>query len=231
MMRRMQRRGVRRPQTADRGFSLPELIVAIALTSILMTLVVTLFVSFSQSFTRERALTNSTTMAGIGMNEVTKVIRAGTIIDQKDADLPIFLKADKESVVLFSYLAADSTNPAPVQIELTVTGGNLIEKRWTMPKTGDYWVAPTAGATASSSRVIVRDIAKPTGAESYLFTYLAEDGSVLAAPVTPSNRGNIAAVQVTMAIQSDPTGRADKVTLAGRVGIPNLVASRLGLEG
>jgi prepilin-type N-terminal cleavage/methylation domain-containing protein len=228
----------------ESGFSIPELIVAMAILSIVMTLVVTLFVSFTTNFTRERAVADSTSTAAIGMNQVTKVVRAGTTLTKPDR--PVFVKADREELILHSYLADDAFAPEPVMIRLGIDSNRqLIEQRWSATTVAGAWDFPNLvltpapsriATTPESSRVIARKIIAPTATEvsagaHYLFTYLRADGTTITAPVAASELGNIATVKVTMTVQADQTGRADPVTIQNQVGMPNLTASRLGIEG
>lgn len=230
---------MRRLLAGERGFSLPEMLVAIALTSVVMTMLVSLVISFTRTFTEQRSLSDSINVAGVGMNEATRVIRAGTIIERNAGDLPVFVAATAESVVLHSYLAEDSVDPAPQLIELTVDSQRqLVEKRWKGGRdTNREWVFPNrVTATPEMNRVVARKLLAPTAAELAagelrLFTYIDVDGSVIPAPVASSRLGSIATVKVTMIVQADQTGRANPVKLQNRVGIPNLTASRLGLEG
>jgi prepilin-type N-terminal cleavage/methylation domain-containing protein len=160
----------------DSGFSLPELIIAMGLLSIVMTLVVTFFVTFSTTFTKERAATDSTNVAAIGMNVITKVVRAGTIIDLKTLpDLSVFVKADDESVILHSYLADDAIDPQPVLIELSIDSDReLIESRWSATKVSEGWNFPNALSNPQPapeiSRVVARKIIAPPPGGAPLFT-------------------------------------------------------------
>ncbi len=224
----------------DVGFGLMELIVSMTLLAILMTLIVAVFSSFTNTFTRERASTDSTNIAGIGMNEVTRVIRSGTILERKTLDdLPIFVEATPESVILYSYIADDSLSPAPIRVRFTIDANRqLVESRWNARRTTEGWeFYPVNDAThPPTSRVVARKIIARTNAEvaageARLFTYLDDSGAELATPVGSTNRGNIAAVKVTMNVQADDPGRAEPVELQNRVGLPNLTSSRLGLEG
>jgi hypothetical protein len=203
-----------------------------------MTLVVSVFSSFTSSFSEQRAETDSTNIAGIGMNEVTKVIRAGTIIDRETLDdLPIFVDASDESMVLYSYLAEDSFDPAPIRVRFSIDANRqLVESRWSATRGAEGWTFPALTATPDFQKVVARKIIARTSAEvaagrSRLFTYLDIAGNPIATPVTSANRGNIASVKVTMNVQADDTGQASPVEIQNRVGLPNLTASRLGLQG
>jgi len=227
--------------------SMPELIVAMALFSLAMVMITGLFIGFTNNFTKARQSNESINVAAIGMNEMTKLVRAGTIIDLKTAtDKPVFVKADKEEVIFHSYIADTSVKPAPVLVRFGVDATrNLIESRWAATKVGEDWTFPalvlspapsriTATPTATrpiASKLIAPTAAQVTAGEFYLFTYLDEDGVVIPSPVATASLGNIASVKITMLVQADDTARSAPVKLQNRVGLPNLTSSRLGLNG
>ncbi|WP_403022871.1 prepilin-type N-terminal cleavage/methylation domain-containing protein [Salinibacterium sp. GXW1014] len=219
----------------ENGFSLPELITAMAVFGILMTLVLTFVVSFSQTFHKERSAADSTNVAAIGMNSVTKVIRSGTTLTQPDR--AIFVRAEREELIMYTYLADTATSPKPIRVRLSIDGDRqLRESRWNPSSSSAPWTFPAVTAPVASSRVVARKIIAPTAAQvaagqSYLFTYLDSNGNEMATPVPADQRGNIATVRVTMTVQADDTARTPPVTLQNRVGMPNLTDSRLGLNG
>lgn len=219
----------------ERGFSIPEMIVAMSLLGVVMTLVLTFVVSFSTTFSKERAAFESTNVAAVGMNSLTKVIRSGTTLTEPDR--AIFLKADNEELIMYSYLADDSVDPAPIRVRFAIDANRqLREARWNASSSDNPWTFPALTAPPVSQRVVARTIVAPTAAQlaaggSYLFTYLNIDGAVIPTPVATNQLGNIATVRVTMTVQADGTGRAEPVVLQNRVAMPNLTTSRLGLNG
>ena len=235
--------GRRRLNLGDDGVGLVELIVTIAVFAILMTMIVSIFSSFSQTFSNERAQSDSINVAGVGMNELTKVIRAGTIIDLKSTeDRPIFVEAQDESVTLYSYVADNSLDPRPIRVKFSIDADRqLLESVWKADPSPEGWVfkVDTVPSTApDSTRIIARKIIARTNAEvaagkARLFTYIDSAGNKVATPVTAGApaRGLIAAVVVTMNVQADDTNQAPPVELRTRVGLPNLSTSRLGLNG
>jgi len=236
---------LRRVHAEQSGFSLPELIVAMALFAVVMTMIVGLFTSFTTRFTEERAATDSAAVGALGMNEVTKVIRAGTLINRKaGTPLAVFNTAKPGEIVMYSYLADDASladgelGSAPVMVRLRLSAtGELTETRWNATRVDDEWIFPALTATPYfKERVIARKIIQPTTAQIAagrppLFTFLKLDGTALTGTVAATALKDIATVKVTMTVQADPTGRADPVQIQNRVGLPNLVSSRLGLEG
>lgn len=224
---------------SEAGFGLSELIVAMFLFSIVSTLAVTLVVTVSQAFTRERAANDSTNVAAIGMNEVTRIVRSGTLVPQASGpNLAVFTEANRESVTLHAYIDTDSTNPAPMRVRFVVdpVTRDLTETRWLSyphPSVAGAWLFHS---TPASSRVVARKIVVPAAGEASLFTYFTIDASgdpealpFGASGVSSANLRDIAVVEVRLKVQADITERADPVTITNRVGLPNLDISRLGL--
>jgi len=230
--------GRRRVKASDeRGLGLPEFVVTMLLLGLVTTMVMTLVVTINRTFTRDRAATDSATVAAIGMNELTRVIRSGTEIKVQGQTLtdPVFVSVKNEDVVLYAFLDTTSTNPKPIKVRFSInTNRELVETRWAATETTvsgtRYWTFPAAAAP-SSTRAVARRIMPWTAGEKYLFTYLKADGSALspipASPTTIELRG-IVAVQLTLKVQADSTARAEPVTLQNAVGIPNLGISRVG---
>lgn len=227
----------------DKGFGLVELIVAMTLFGIVATLIITLVTTVSQSFTKERAATDSTMVAAIGMNELTRVIRSGTEVPVAGgAQLPVFVEAFDSKVTLHAYIDTTSIDPTPTKIQFAIdpVTKDLVETRWTStPVAGD----PGAFAFSSTpqwSKTIARKIIDATDGTP-LFTYLAvvtdasdpNFGTVqpldASSGVSAAEIRTISVVQIAMNVQADVTARAEPVMLINRVGIPNLGISRIGL--
>ena len=121
-MRRIRARLSSPTQRAEAGFSLPELIVTMALMSVISILVVTLFSTFARSMTKDRSASESTNVAAIGMSELTRVLRSGTEIRRTgNADnIPVFLFAGRESLIMHGFLDTTASVPKPVKIQFAV---------------------------------------------------------------------------------------------------------------
>lgn len=224
----------------ERGFGLTEFVVAVGLFSIMATLIVMAFSTFATTLTRDRSATSNTNVASMGMDELTRVIRSATSIPVVNADdLPPFAYANKEKLILYAFIDTDSATPKPVKVQFEVhpVSRDLVETRWAAhPKPGypTYWEFDSA---PQSSRVIARQIVTPGTGEAFMFNYqeigadlLPDDMSIPVGGISTANLNKIAVVEVTVKVQSDPTGRADPVTITNQVGIPNLGISRLGLS-
>jgi Flp pilus assembly pilin Flp len=217
----------------EHGVTLVELIVASGLLAMMLVVVVTFFSAFTRTLNVDIGSTTSMTTAAIGMNEVTRVVRSGTEIpvQGQSLNLPVFIQAGNEHVLMYAFLDTSSTDPAPIKVDFAINAGReLVETRWdSYVINTSYWAFLP---TAASERVIARKIVARTGSEPYLFTYYDSAGNVIATDgsgnVPSANLRSIAAVRVALKVQADPTGHADPVQLENTVGIPNLGISRVG---
>ncbi|QAV70261.1 type II secretion system protein [Salinibacterium sp. UTAS2018] len=223
---------IRRIRADERGVTLAELIVTIALLTMMLAMVMTIFISFTRSFTSDRSASNNTASATVAMNELTRVLRSGTQLKLASGALtPVFSEATAERVVLTAYLDTEAASPQPVRVMFEVTPERtLVETRW--EPTGESKGVFTFDLDSpTSERTVVRQIAaggKP------VFSYLK--AVTVREPGAPTeivwNDGDpyskILAVTVTMTVQTDPSGAAKTATLQNTVGIPNLDVPRIG---
>jgi prepilin-type N-terminal cleavage/methylation domain-containing protein len=213
--------------TADRerGLTLIELLVAISLFAIVSTLITTLVITVAQTHAREESQQDSTNGASLGMQHITRIVRAGTEIPQSSTwqTAPAFSVAQPRAMTLQSYLDVESTDEGPTRVALTIdtATGQVTERRFAPRKSGGIWVYD---ATPTSTRVLVRDVTA-----SSAFTFLRADGSTLPSrTLTESERREIAAVRVDLAVQTHATDDAAPTALRAEVSLPNLDLTRTG---
>lgn len=225
----MASRAARRPDT---GLTLIELVVAMGISSILITLIVTMFVSTTRSFSDQQGAIDNSRLASTAMNEVTRIVRAGTEIPVygSTGNEAVFEYAGAEKIVMRSFIDAESAaDPAPLKVQFARNAANeLVETRWTAYHDhGTYWKFNT---TSTYARTIARSLLAPSTATP-LFRYYDKDGTQLVpaagASLTATQIRNIASVQVTMQVQADGSGRVAPVTIQNMVGLPNLGVARV----
>jgi len=222
----------------DRGVTMMELLVAMFLFGVLATLLVTAVTTFSRTFTKDRVATENTSISATGMNEVTRVVRASTMLERTGDDLAPFAVAKPEELTLYAYIDTNSATPQPVKVEFKVNATTriLTETRWKakpLAAGSPYW---DFEATPYSKRTIARKIVVPATGAQTMFTYYSINSTTLleekmvppATGLTAANLLKVAVIEVNLTVQSDPTARAKPVTIINRVGIPNLGVSRLG---
>tara|TARA_R110002020_G_scaffold152794_7_gene331268 strand:- start:50605 stop:51312 length:708 start_codon:yes stop_codon:yes gene_type:complete len=222
---------VSRVRRDERGVTLSELIVTIALMTMLLAMVMTIFITFTRTFADERSATSNTAGATVAMNELTRVIRAGTPIPKGPSlpNDPVFSYAAANQIVLQAYLDTDAADPEPVKVEFLITSDRtLVERRWTAIKSGGLFTFQPAVA---SERTVVRQISNGT---TPVFRYFNASNIELEPPaggqLTAAQRNAVAAVKISMTVQTDPSGRAKTASIENTVGIPNLDLSRIGID-
>ncbi|WP_036283959.1 PulJ/GspJ family protein [Microbacterium luticocti] len=222
----------RRLHGDDDGMTLIELVVAMGVFALLLTLVVSMFVSTARAFSDERGAVDNSRLASTSMNEVTRIVRAGTEIPvwgSAEND-PVFVSAGAEQLTLNAFIdAGTSDDPPPVRVRFARNGQNeLTETRWSAYHDHTtYWKFQT---TSTYARLIARSLLPPDPAAP-LFRYYDADGTELVPPrggsLSVSQIRNIASVQITMQVQGDGSGRVDPVEIRNMVGLPNLGVARV----
>lgn len=214
----------------DAGMSIPELLVTMFIMAMITTMIVGLVSSFSSTFTRDRAATDSTAVAAAGMKEVTRVVRSGTelqVAGGGTTNAPVFLEATANALTMHAFIDTDAVDPEPVKVRFAIDASRrVVETRWAATTSTKPWAFAAVGAPTS-----VRPVARfvPAGADP-LFTYLDANNQPLTIPsggFSTEQLRSIAAVQITLTVQADTTGRAEAVELQNAVGLPNRGISRV----
>jgi type II secretory pathway pseudopilin PulG len=224
----------------ERGMTLTELLIASVVLMIVLTASSSLYISATKSMSMAGATNTNTANASNGMNELARVIRAGTSnpVVGLPLDDPAFLEAKPESVILYSYVSLDPAVPKPVMTHFYLNSQRqLVEDRW--PATGPlngYWSFPspfpgTAKYTPpQSSRILTTTVPPRAGTGADLFTYYSDvQGkttplAAVGAAVPANSLSAIVAVKITLTVQQSLTNNSSPVTLENLVGIPNLNA-------
>lgn len=224
-----------RSSRSDAGLTLLELLVAMGVSSILIALVATVFVTTSRVFTDQEGATDSARVASTAMNEVTRVVRAGTELPEsgKTANTPVFAYAGAEKIEMAAFIDAESSkDPAPVKVSFGRNSANeLVETRWAADRyLKIYWKFRDSPASA---RTIARSLLAPDKTRP-LFRYFDKDGGALTpaagASLSEDQRRNIASVQITMQVQANGSGRTAPVAIQNMVGLPNLGVARVEVK-
>lgn len=203
--------------------TLIELLVAISLLAVATTLITMLVVSVSQTFARQESQQDSTNTAALAMQQVTTLIRAGTEIEQASTwqPAPVFSTAAPGAMTLNAYVGVDSTDEGPTRVDLAVDTARreLVETRYPSSLSVGVWVY---SSTPSRTRVVTRDVASASP-----FTYLRADGTVLpSVELSEAERREIAAVRVSLAVQTHANSDASRAEMVSVVSLPNLDVTR-----
>ncbi|MCI0159067.1 prepilin-type N-terminal cleavage/methylation domain-containing protein [Leifsonia shinshuensis] len=212
-------------QGRDAGLSLIELLVAIALTTVVMGLAVSLFVVATHTVSLSQSIDGGTRQASNGMNQAARMIRAATpdplanpIVGGQQSD-PAIIKAAPMLISFYAYVNL-SGGESPVLVTYDATSGALVEKQQAaltaVAGVNGHWdFVPLNAATT-------RSLCNSIPSTTTVFRYFDKTGTELlpANLTTWQARAAITSVQVTITIQ--PTGAASAVTLTNTIGMANI---------
>ncbi|MDQ1620420.1 MAG: hypothetical protein QOE19_2989 [Actinomycetota bacterium] len=204
----------------DAGFTLTELMVTMVLLSLVMSMSLLAVRSLNKQILNTNTRVDSTNIASVGMNNISKAVRAASEIQVNNgANLPAFVSIGSEAVTFYSNLGA-----GPVRVAYSINANReLVESR----TLGVYVATPAAGnpywtfAGATSNRLVARKI--PAGLATPIFTYY--DGADATVPVPSTSAAvlsTVETVKITLTVQALSTTKAAPVTLVNRIALPNL---------
>lgn len=215
---------LRDASSREAGLTLVELLIAIALTTVIAGLAVSLFVTGTHSVSLAQSIDGGTRQASNGMNQVARMIRAATpdpyanpIVGQPQSD-PAVISASTQAITFYAYVNL-SGGEAPVMVTYSVSNGILQETQYaattTVPGVNGHWDFVTAAT-------LTRKLCNSIPSTVTVFRYFNKAGTeLLPANLTDvASRAAITSVQVTITIQ--PTGAASAVTLTNTIGMANV---------
>jgi len=209
---------------SDDGLSLVELLVAMLLTGIVLSLVGSLFVNVALVTSASNASTTKSSAAANALNEMVEVVRAAAnnAVSTTVTD-PAVVSATSTALTIYSFADTSPTAPAPIKVAFRMDGTNLVEDRYSGSNSTGYWVFSGTPTTRVIGNAVVTNGADP------LFAYLAADGSVVGAPavtaLTLDQRKTITSVRITVTIANQSRTGDSPIIIVNTVGMPNLTTS------
>lgn len=200
----------------DAGLSLVELLVTTVLIGLLGAIVGTTFVASTTSLQRSTWRQENTRLAQTGMENVTKAVRAGSVIERSSAvALPAVLEATPTTLELHSFLGT-----RPMRLRYSVDAqGRLRETRVLADASSvaPYWTF----TGASTTRIVIDRVVN--SATQPLFVYRDGTGAILGpTPLTEVQRRGVRSVDIALHVQTDAPGRVPPAQVQQRVHLPNL---------
>lgn len=209
----------------DAGFGLPEFVVSMAMSGILLLALGTTFAGSLTSSSKNSTRISDTADLRLAMDTVARRLRLAV---RPAPGAAAFEVAGPRTVRFFAAMdkpGVDAEQP-PTLVEYAVTPTCLEERRTTPSGTTEATWSWTVGATTTTT-CLVRGAVNADGAA--LFTYYA--GIALTAPVlgTPTTSvatadlGSIQGVQATLAVQKSATSNVPASRASTRVALVNLL--------
>lgn len=243
-MTRLSRQSLRRLRDDDSGISLVEWLVAMFIFGIVITLIANLYVSTTKAMDNAQNTNQNTRSASNAMNEMARMIRAGTDnpvaatgFGTPPPNNPAFVYARNESVLFYAFVNLTGTAQQPIQVRLRIdaTTRRLTEDIWPAISLGNgYWSFPSETTTPQRTRILADVVAPQTGSAPWTFRYLDVTNTPIATGAgvtggvanTATALASIASVQITLTILTRLGVTTHSVSLQNTVGLPNLGLNR-----
>ncbi|WP_420369026.1 PulJ/GspJ family protein [Curtobacterium sp. L1-20] len=226
------RRAAVRAHRDERGITLAELLVAMSLSLVVLTIAGSFLVASQKASVTAGSVSQNTRAASVAMNEMGRVLRAATDnpVPTGDDSQYAFQYASATSVRFFAYVNLDSTLSQPVQVQLTLDPATkrLTETKWAGTAVSgnlSYYTFPLAGGSTLSAAPTSRRTLASSVTNSAAFTFQDASGNVLGSstsPVAATDLPNIRTVTVTVSVGASSTD-PNTVTLTNTASMPNIV--------
>jgi prepilin-type N-terminal cleavage/methylation domain-containing protein len=203
----------------EHGFSLIELLVAMALGGIVLTALMTVFVNGLQATTRVTDRTEAAQRARLAVDRVVTLLNSQTCLYSSvdGSSSPPIVSGDAQQVTFLANTGTVSTDPSKYRLRYVASTKTLWEDRWAPTKDTKGNVGYATNPTAS--RVLGTNlVATLAGGTVFQYFQFKTDGTVdpdapiaLAAgsSLTTANMLQVVRVSVTMAAQPERTKTLD----------------------
>lgn len=217
-------------EDGDSGIALIELVVAMSITLLMLTLIARMFAQVTHVTGDGQSTRAATGIAATAVDEVTRVVRQGGRVATSATSVEGAVLAGSTSTSLSIDSFVDATvgpsQPAiaPTRVIFSVDGANsLTEQRFAGTVANGY----TSFSTSATSRTVNGPIVTTGAATPPLFAYSDKTG----APVVPSGTGltsaqalSVTAVTVTVTVPNAVSygNGSDPVQITNEVTMPNI---------
>lgn len=230
-MIRLRSATTRRRRSRDAGLSLVELMVTMAISSIVLAGVSTVFIGAVRTLRSVQAQTSSSADARIGMEAITRSLRVAIRPEGQPSAL---VSATSNGITFFAMInrtGADTTAAlTPTKIAYAYDAGTACLNETRTPASG---AAPYVWTTGSTTRCLLRSTVAPTFA--YYTTPVLATGGVDIAPLTVPGGGLAAAelltvqsIQVTLVVKDPANPTLPGVTSLSRITLTNVISTTGG---
>jgi Tfp pilus assembly protein PilW len=220
----------------ERGVSLAELIVAMSVSILVLTMAGAFFVSVSRASSTTTGVDGNTRVASTAMLELQRMLRVASnnpVASGVDTQFA-FQYASPTSMRFFAYINLNSTSDVqPVEVQFTMDQAKrtIVETKWNGSPTDlsrTYFDFPRATTPTLSNSPTSQLTLASSVVPGSLFTYADAGGNPLvpgAAGLSAADLQSVRSVSISLTVgDSDPSrpGARDNVTLTSTVAMPNL---------
>jgi Tfp pilus assembly protein PilW len=222
---------VRRLHQDERGITLAELLVAMALSLIIVATASGFLGASQKAQGSVNRIDQNTRVSSNVLNEMSRMFRGATqnpVVNATSA--PAFIVATPTLVRFYAFVNLTSSETKPVMVQFEVTGGQLVETQWpatAVAGSDGYWTFGSYPGSPSSKRILAPAVASSTAKP---FTYLSVDPAAVPSldPVgDPTVLDDIRYVAVDLEVGSTTVGAYSNVSTSTVIGLPNVMQETL----
>lgn len=230
----------RRIRSDQSGFSLIELLVAMALGSIVLTALMTLFINGVTGSVRVSDRVEALQRGRITMDRVVTLLNSQICLLNPDGTgQPPILDGQNNQVTFYATLGVVDSNPTIYRLRYDSATKQMIEDQFLPVPSGGAVTYPTYPATPNTSRIIGTNIL-PTTAGTPIFKYLQfittagptlgmVDTTPLTTPLTSTSQ--FASVRMTISFVTQPehtTGTTNDLRATSLDGVATVGSANAG---
>lgn len=211
------RRIVRRLHREQRGITLVELLVAMLVTSLLLTLVGSFFVSMVKAQRTVSSVNDSTRQGTTSMTQVSRYLREASRVQlTKTTSLAAFESATATSMRFYSGVDLSTSRAGLTKVTIDTQGTKL---RMQLQR-GDCPANGYCTFSGTTKTIVLADVIRTSAGNSTLFSYR----NAADAPVTPTaaTLDSIRSVDVTLTVGSVTGTAANDTTFQATINLRNL---------
>jgi len=219
-----------RLRAEDRGITLAELLVAMALSLIIVATAAGFLGASQKAQGSVNRIDQNTRVSSNVLNEMSRMFRGATENPVVNAtSTPAFIVATPTLVRFSAFVNLSSSETKPVMVQFEVTGGQLVETQWpatAVTGSDGYWTFPSYPSAPSMRRVLAPAVASSTATP---FTYLPNDPAAPALETVgdPSTLDDVRYVDVELEVGSTTVGAYSNVLTSTTIGLPNVMQENL----
>ncbi|ROP72402.1 PilW family protein [Curtobacterium sp. PhB115] len=208
---------IRRLHRDQRGITLVELLVAMLVTSLLLTLVGSFFVSMTKAQRTVAAVNDSTRQGTTSMTQLSRYLREASRWQESKAKLnPAFTRATATGLTFYSAVDLSTAQPGLTKVTVDIVSSKL---RMQLQQ-GACPVGGYCTFTGATRTLWLADVVRTTGTNTTQFLY----NDVLDSPITPTSAtfDSIRSVEINLAVGSANGTTANDTTFNATINLRNL---------
>lgn len=207
----------RRLRRDQRGITLVELLVAMLVTSLLLTLVGSFFVSMLKAQRTVSSVNDSTRQGTTSMTQISRYLREASRWQvSRTTTNPAFVSTSARSVQFYSAVDLSSSRAGLTKVTIDVQSNRL---RMQLQR-GDCPADGYCTFTGSTRTVVLADVVRSTGDANTIFRYENAGGATFTPTSTTADA--IRSVDVNLTIGSAGGTTANDTTFQATINLRNL---------